>query len=550
MDTDTENTLTGLLEDAARSPFSPQLRLPRSGRTLSLHEVLVQAQHTAGDLYDQGVRRGDRVGMVLQNGPGFVRTLLGVMYAGAVPVPLALPVSFGGLDAYGAHLRRVTLDAGMRHLVIGPELARLASRLSAAVADAGATVVPLESLPGDRSRLSVPSDPDDLAFIQYTSGSTSAPKGVALTHRNIVAGLAAIRCASRLGGTDVLGVWLPLFHDMGLFSLLSGLVSCGTVVLWQPADFVRDPAVWLREFAAFGCGVCSMPNFAYDYLLGVADQFTGTGLDLSAWRLACNGAETVQPHTVLRFAERFAEFGFRESAICPVYGMAEATLAVSFSRVGQPPHITWVDREELAARGRAVAAVPGGAGSRALVSVGRAVPGVEIRVRADDALVPDGTVGEIEITGPPVTRGYHRGAGADRFTPDGWLRTGDLGFLQRGELCIVGRSKDVIIVRGSNYYAEDAEALARDLPDVYRNRCVAVPVELDGEERLAVVAETKLEDPARRTELVRAVQNALRSALGLPGAVVRLVPPHRLPRTSSGKVRRSVVRQAVEGGEM
>lgn len=541
-----DSTLTGLLERSARSSRPCELHLVKEGRTLPLDDLVAESQCFAAGLYDHGVRPGDRVGLILRNGAGFLHTLLGAVYAGAVPVPLALPSSFGDPGVHAAHVHRVALDCGMRHLVVGPEVLRPGERLTEVVADTGLRLLTEEALAGSDTRLAVPSAPDGIALIQYTSGSTSAPKGVVLTHRNVAAGLAAIRLGTRMTEADTMAVWLPLFHDMGLFSLLAGLTSCSRAVLWQPARFVREPVKWLTEFAEFGCTICPAPNFFYDGLLDVADRLAGTGLDLSSWRLAVNGAEPVQRRTVEEFTRRFAEFGLRDDAMFPVYGMAEATLAVTFSRVGGKPRVIWVDREELSVRGRAVPADEGTASARALVSVGRAVPGIRVRVAAEGAAdTPEGTVGEIEISGTPVTSGYYRHSEPGRFTADGWLRTGDLGFLLEGELYVAGRHKDMIIIRGANYYAEDAEDAVRDLPDVYRNRCVAVPLAQEDHEGMALVVETKLTEPERRADLVRAVRARLRSALGLENVRVQLTDPHTLPRTSSGKVQRRQVKAAL-----
>jgi acyl-CoA synthetase (AMP-forming)/AMP-acid ligase II len=465
------------------------------------------------------------------------------MYAGAVPVPLALPSALDGAGRYAAHLSAIAADSGMTHIVTGSELRRLGSRLAAS----GLSLLAPEEIASCHTSLCVPADPDAIALIQYTSGSTSAPKGVTLTHRNIAAGVHAIIQASKITADDTVGCWLPLFHDMGLFSVLSGLAASGEVVLWRPGGFVRDPAGWLTEFASLGGTLCPAPNFCYDYLLTVAERFAGTGLDLSRWRLAYNGAETVQARTVEEFIRTFASYGFRSETMFPVYGMAEATLAVTFPEAGRAPRITWVDRAALADARRAIAAEPASAQARALVGLGRPVPGIRLRISGGgDSVAPDRTVGEIQITGTAVTAGYYRRPPGEYFTADGWLRTGDTGFLDDGDLFVAGRIKDVIIIRGTNYYAEDAEAIVRDLPDVYRHRCAAVAGD---DETLTVVVETGLAEPEDRAKLAKLVKAELLAGLGVSNVDIRLVGPYRLPQTSSGKIKRRVVQATLAGGQ-
>jgi acyl-CoA synthetase (AMP-forming)/AMP-acid ligase II len=297
--------------------------------------------------------------------------------------------------------------------------------------------------------------------------------------------------------------------------------------------------------------VCAAPNFFFEHITQAADDLPDGSVDLSAWRLAYNGAEPVNACTIERFTRRFADAGLRAETMYPVYGMAEATLAVTFPGVGDPPRVLSVDRSELGLDGRAVPVEPGSNRSRLVVGVGRAVPGMRLRIVAPDGrTAPEGTVGEIQISGPSVTSGYHRYPLDASHTPDGWLRTGDLGFLDDEELFVVGRIKDVVIVHGINYYAEDAEALVRDAAGVFGKRCAAVSTTIeDGTEMLALVAETPIEEPAARDELARALRALLSAGLGLP-AVVHLVAPHTLPVTSSGKIRRLRVRDRLASGDL
>jgi fatty-acyl-CoA synthase len=542
-----DNLLDLLEARAARG--GPALGVTDTGEVFTLSELLAHSRRAAAGLHRRGVEPGAAVGLVVQNDASFLRTLLGVLYAGAVPVPLALPFAFGGLDEYSAHLRRIVADCDMRHLVIGHQMRRVQGRLERVLT--ATVLVDADDLAAGTAERAIPADPDSLALLQYTSGSTAAPKGVELTHRNVTAGLHAIRVASRLRRTDVLGAWLPMFHDMGLFSVLSALSAGGMVWLWQPGAFVRHPAQWLAEFAARGCTLCAAPNFFFDYLNRVADEILKQPIDLSRWRLAYNGAEPVNARTIEQFHRNFTGVGLRPETMYPVYGMAEATLAVTFPTVGETPKVLSVDRTELGRGGRVVKVDTGSDESRLVVGVGRAVPGVQVRIAAEGGGVAGtGVVGEIQICGAPVTAGYHRLPRDVSHTQDGWLRTGDLGFLLEGELYVVGRIKDVVIVHGTNYFAEDAEALVRDVAGVYRKRCAAVPaMSENGVETLALVAETQIEEPQGRAELAHALRVRLHRGLGLP-ALVHLVAPHALPQTSSGKIRRLRVRDRLASGEL
>jgi acyl-CoA synthetase (AMP-forming)/AMP-acid ligase II len=316
------------------------------------------------------------------------------------------------------------------------------------------------------------------------------------------------------------------------------------MTIWSPAAFVKDPAGWLRDFLDRGCTVSPSPNFGYETLVAAVGADEVATLDMSRWRVALNGAEPVRPTTVERFCAHFAPAGFAPTAMFPVYGMAEATLAVTFPPLGRATQTTWVDRERLAADGLAVTAAPGDLGARGLVALGRPVRGMRLRVVDDRGVaLPDNLVGEVEIRGESVTAGYlSRDPGTTGLVnSDGWLRTGDLGFLRDGELHVSGRRKEMIIVRGVNYYPEDAEAAAREVPGLHRQRVVAVAD--DGEhgehsENITIIAETAFESPADRDRLAADLRLAVVTALGLREVTVHLVTPDALPRTSSGKFQR------------
>ncbi|KNB50822.1 AMP-binding protein [Streptomyces caatingaensis] len=532
-------TLPQLME--SRGALS-SLTFVEENRRLSLAGLLAESRATAGGLVTLGAAPGDRIAFIMHNGSGFLRVLFGAQYAHAVPLSIALPFGYGGVDGYVEHVRGILDDAGARILVVDPELASVRRALEQALPHV--SVVPADTLHTAPDPGPVPAgagDPRRLAYIQYTSGSTSRPKGVPLTHANILAGLHALAVPSGTTDQDRWGLWVPLFHDMGMFCLLTALSAGADVVLWRPRSGIRRPLDWLRRFAAEGCTHTAAPNFFADALVAAAraEETAPEPADLSAWRVWCNGAEPVNARSLEEFQKTFGPWGFRPQSMCPVYGMAEATLTVTFPPPGREPVVRWADREALA-DGHFVAAGEG-PGARPLVGVGRPVPGIGVRIRADGRPAPEGRAGEIEICGPPVMGGYYRREPGEERSPDGWYRTGDMGVVVDGELFVFGRKKDMIIVRGVNYYAEDAETVVRDLPGVYRKRCAAVA----DEDRMALVVETALETEEERSALVRECHRRIRTRMGLDEVTVCLAPARFLPQTSSGKVQRGKLRSSL-----
>jgi len=444
------------------------------------------------------------------------------------------------IAGYGRQLARIAAVSGMRAVLVSPRLAPLAAQLAAALP--GVRPRPATCLGVAAAPLPAVTD-DAAAIVQFTSGSTALPKGVVLTHRNVLAGLAAIRAGIALGDGDAGGFWLPLFHDMGLFGVMSGIQAGIPMHVWSPVSFVKDPARWLREFLAAGATITAMPDFGYGMLTAAFSPDEAAALDMTRWRVAVNGSEPIAADTVTAFTERFAAAGFRPEAMFAVYGMAEATLAVTFPPLGRRPVFDWVDREALATVGRAVPAAPGAPCSRAVAGVGRAVAGLEVRVADPETGAPagDGAVGEVQLRGASVTAGYlgqPAGEAAASFA-GGWLRTGDLAYTRAGELFVTGRRKEMITVRGANFYPQDVELIARDVPGVFRGNCVAVagPAGGDGTAEIVLIAETD-RVAAGADELAVRLRQRVAAELGLTAVTVRLVPPRTIPRTSSGKVRR------------
>ena len=540
-------TVHDLLAAAAARCPDESVRFPSQRETVTYRELSARAWSLAGELAAEGVRPGDNVGILSPNAPEYFQSLFAVSAAGAAACPLPVPFGMRDLAGYGRQLARIAAVSGMRVVLVSSRLAPLAAQLAAA-------------LPGVRPRpatcLGVPAAPlpavtgADAAIVQFTSGSTALPKGVLLTHRNVLAGLAAIRAGIALGDGDAGGFWLPLFHDMGLFGVMSGIQAGIPMHVWSPVSFVKDPARWLREFLAAGATITAMPDFGYGMLTAAFSPDEAAALDMTRWRVAVNGSEPIAADTVTAFTERFAAAGFRPEAMFAVYGMAEATLAVTFPPLGRRPVFDWVDRDALATAGRAVPAALGAPCSRAVAGVGRPVVGLEVRVADLETGAPagDGAVGEVQLRGASVTAGYlGQPAGEDAASfAGGWLRTGDLAYTRAGELFVTGRRKEMITVRGANFYPQDVELIARDVPGVFRGNCVAVagPAGGDGTAEIVLIAETD-RVAAGADELAARLRQRVAAELGLTAVTVRLVPPRAIPRTSSGKVRRLASLDAV-----
>lgn len=538
-----------IAREAARGAFV-QYTVPEPGR-IPLERLLEDAEGTARAMAAALPSDGQlRIGLLMANGEPWLRVFLAATRLGAVAVPLAIPAGFRGLEAYNAHIARIAKDAQLDAVIFDDLVAAVIPGLQ--TGSSTTRFIHHAALTADaRHPVLAPTtaEPGRLAVLQYTSGSTSAPKGVMLTEGNILAGLRPISYDTDWDpDTDSVGVWIPLFHDMGLFGTLAGLVRGSSVCLWTPTEFVKRPLQWLKSFAASQASILPAPNFFFDYLTAAAADAPDAvaGLDLSSWRIAFNGSEHVRWQTIESFTERFGPHGFRPATMFPVYGLAEATLPVTFPRIGELPRKRDMDRAVLGA----------GSGSRTVTCVGRAVSGIELRIEVDpgaggSAVPGKALVGEVQVRGKAVTSGYlNLPASEQPFTADGWLKTGDLGFLDESGLYITGRAKDMIAVNGENYYAEDVEEIVRASPLLDRRHCAAVPwTDEGGRDAMLVLVETaRTGDDAEK--LAGALRDDINGQLGLAAVQVRALPPKSLPYTSSGKIRRRQVLADLEPGEM
>jgi 1-acyl-sn-glycerol-3-phosphate acyltransferase len=524
-----------------------------TAQRITYGELWSRAGAVAGGLRATGVEPGDSVALMLRTEPGFFGAFFGVLRAGAVPVPVYPPTRPSHLAEYAARQVKILDNAQARLLVTFPEVERVAGLLQPRVRSL-AGVTTLEQLPVATPPADPAVGPEARALIQYTSGSTGDPKGVQLTHANLLANIRALGRALDVRPDDVCVSWLPLYHDMGLIGLWLGALYHGVpAVILPPLSFLARPARWLRTISAHRATLSAAPNFAYDLCVKRVTDADLEGVDLGRWRLAMNGSEAVSPETIARFTRRFAPHGFRAEAMCPVYGLAESSVGLTLTPPGRGPGLDRVRRPTFERTRRAEPATAGEA-ALTFVSSGVALPGHEVRiVDAEGRSLPDRVEGRVHFRGPSVTSGYFRNPAATAAALHaGWMDSGDLGYRAGGELYVTGRSKDVIIKAGRNLYPQEVEELVGDVPGV-RKSCVAafgVGDPAIGTERLVVVAETRLRDPAARARLEAAVRERVVDALGLPADTVGLAEPGSVLKTSSGKIRRSATREAWRRGAL
>ena len=553
-------TVHGALWERAQStPDRPHVFMREEDGTevtLTYGRLLGEAAALAGGLKERGVGRGDTVALMLPTGSDFLRSFQGILIAGAVPVPIYPPVRLDRIEEYAARQAAILRDAGARLLITVTRAAPVARVLQAAVPSLRAVATAAELQEAGASWPAPEGAGSDPAFIQYTSGSTGHPKGVLLTHDNLLANIRAITAALEVRPDDVGASWLPLYHDMGLIGSWLFCMHAGLpIAIQSPLAFLSRPERWLWSIHARRATLSGAPNFAYELCARKIPDAALQGLDLSSWRCALNGAEPVSPDTLERFTRRFAPYGFRREALMPVYGLAESSVALCFPPPGRGPVVRRVAREPFAREGRAEAAAPGDPAPLRFVSVGQPVPGHEVRIVDDDgADVADAGVGRLIFRGPSMTSGYYRQAEATAavMLPGGWMDSGDLAFRAGGEVHIAGRRKDLIIKGGRNVVPQEIEEVVASVEGI-RKGCVAV-VGVDraelGTESLVVVAETRVTDPTERARIEAEVTGRVAAAVGLPPDVVSLVPPGSVPKTSSGKIRRAATRELYLSGAL
>ncbi len=555
---DATNLIDALLWNVRAHPQRTHVHLledETGPRRLSYAELLSKSQVFAAGLRAHGHEPGDAVAIMLPTGFDYLVSFVAIILAGGIPVPIYPPARIAQIEDHFRRQAGILTNARVTTLITFDQ-AKQVTRLLASLVESLKTVVTADELSGHGTLLNIsPVSPDTIAFLQYTSGSTGNPKGVVLTHGNLISSLEAMRQALAVSASDVFVSWLPLYHDMGLIGAWLGSVVYGfPLVLMSPLSFLRRPESWLKAIQDYGGTISGGPNFAFELCIRRIREEDIEGLDLSAWRLAFNGAEPVSPSTLAAFAERFKPYGFKPRALTPVYGLAEATLGVAFTPVNRGPRIDRIKRDVLARTGKAVPADAGDSEVAEYVSNGVPIPDFEVRI-VDDTGHETGEreEGALEFKGPATTSGYFRNPEPTKsLFHDEWLVSGDRGYIAEGEVYVTGRSKDVVIRGGRNIYPYELEEGIADIEGVRRG-CVAVfgaTEAKSGTERLVVIAETREDDAARKSVMREAIGSLTQDVLGMPADDIVLAPPRTVLKTSSGKIRRAAVRELYETGRL
>lgn len=552
---DAVDTLTGVLDwHAERHAEHGHLIIEGEGAGdhLSYGELAQGARQVARGLRRFGVSPGDRIAIMLPTGRDFFLAFFGSLYAGTVPVPVYPPAR---ATQIAEHLRRqagILRNAGAI-VLIADEVAKPLARLMRMQVPSVRSIQTIRELFEPGTGALPKATATETAVIQYTSGSTGDPKGVVLSHANLIANIRAMGAVIRPTADDVFVSWLPLYHDMGLIGAWLGSLHYGApLVVMSPLRFLVRPEAWLWAVHRHRGTLSAAPNFAFELCIRKIEDAAIEGLDLGSLRMVANGAEAVSPATIRRFSERFGRYGFRPEAMAPVYGLAENAVGLTFPPLGRAPVIDRVDRSRLSREGRAVPARPGTTGAAEFVGCGRALPGHQIRIVGATGELGERQEGRLQFCGPSATSGYFENRDKDRELFEGsWLNSGDLAYIAAGEVFITGRSKDIIIRAGQHIYPQEVEEAVGEVPGI-RKGCVAVIGAADprtGTEGLVVVAETREADAGKLEGLRAKAGEAAARLLQAPPEEILLVPPHAVPKTSSGKIRRAAARQLYERGE-
>jgi fatty-acyl-CoA synthase len=536
-----------LLANAERGSDAPRTTLALSpDEHIELrHDVFAQeALRAARILAEAGVRKGDRVVLCLPTSPEFITAFFGAVLLGAAPVAIALPGRFGGLSGFVTRYRNLEHYLQPRALITVPQVIEaLAGATGGGVAVLDGVALRTAVIQSGPAYVGVVPSSDALAFLQLTSGSTGDPMGVMISHRNVAANCEQLARTCDWGASDVQVAWLPLNHDMGLIGTLLTPIFLGTdSVLLPPDRFLRSPAEWLRTVSRYRGTLSAAPNFAFGYTAAKVTDHELDGVDLSSWRFVFCGSEPIHPQTLQHFVERFGKWGMRPDAVVPCYGLAEATLGVTVASPRAPVRYDAISRDALASLGKAVDMPADEPLAQQVVDCGPPVEGTEVRVVDDHGnAVPHGSLGRIQFRGPSMTGGYYQrpDATSAALDADGWWKTGDLGYLRDGGLRVVGRAKELIIIRGANYFPADFERATEAVAGVRAGGVVAVGMydESVGTEVLHLIVETE-EDGERLAQLRRAIVAAVTQCSGIAPAEVHLMPRRSILKTSSGKLRR------------
>lgn len=514
-----------------------------------------EARRIAAGLIARDVNVGDRVALMLPTAIEFFTSFFGVLYAGAVPVPVYPPLRLSQLEEHVNRQAGILRNAGARLLITTTRGQKLATLLQPQVPTITAVESPAALAAGPELRLPPTDDERATALLQYTSGSTGDPKGVVLSHANLLANIRAIGRAMDASSRDVFVSWLPLYHDMGLIGAwLATLYYGAPLYVMSPLTFLAHPESWLWAIHRYRATLSAAPNFAFETCRTKIDDADIEGLDLGSLRLVANGAEPVSANSIRRFTERFRAYGFRPEAMTPAYGLAENTVGLTMPPLGRGPRIDRVDRHTLGSTGVARPAAPADASPFEFVSCGKPIPDHEVRiVDAGGREVADRVVGRLEFRGPSATSGYFGNAAKTKELFDGdWLDSGDQAYRADGEIFITGRIKDLVIRAGRHIFPHEIEDAVAEIPGIVKNGVALIGTgdRASGTERVVIVAETTQEDSSSRDRLREQAQAAAVKVLGAPADEIVFVPPDTIPKTASGKIRRSTTRELYDAGAL
>ncbi len=527
----------------------------RELQSLTYQQLWQGAQKVAAGLQQQGLQSGDTVAIMLPTGRDYFFSFFGILLTGAVPVPIYPPVRRSQLEDHLQRHNGILNNCVASLLITMPEAKVVARLLKSQVLSLREVVTVGELTSSSASYIRPSIGSNDIAFLQYTSGSTGNPKGVVLTHANLLANIRAMGKAVEVTPDDVFISWLPLYHDMGLIGAwLGSLYFAMLLVVMSPLSFLSRPKSWLWAIHQYRGTLSASPNFGYEFCLLRLEDEAIEGLDLSSWRLALNGAEPVSPDSIEGFSYRFQALGFKPEAMMPVYGLAESSVGLAFPPLHRGPVIDRVKREDFSQTGLATPAEQLDKKALRFVACGHALSGHAIRiVDVNGKELPERQQGNLQFQGPSVTSGYYQNSKASKTLFDGdWLNSGDLAYVADGDIFITGRNKDVIIRAGRNVYPHEVEEAVGNIEGI-RKGCVVAFASQDqhySTERLVVLAETRETDSVIKQTLTNQISEISSDLIGLPPDEVILAPPHTVLKTSSGKVRRSACRELYEQNQL
>lgn len=541
-------TLVGvLLEFNEYNPNRPHAYVVQddgSEKIITYGDIYKHAKILAQGMQSLGLKPGETVAIMLPTSEDFFYAFFGVLFAGAIPVPIYPPFRPNLIEEYAMREAKILQNAEVRLLITFSEAENLSKLLKVFITSlTGVVTLDMLRNAATKQKAKISWQSTDIALIQYTSGSTGDPKGVVLTHRNLLSNIRAYGQAIQIKPSDAIVSWLPLYHDMGLIGAWLGSLYHGIpLTLMSPLQFLTRPERWLWAIHTHRATLSAGPNFAYDLCIKKIASEDLEGLDLSSWRLAFNGAEMIYPNTLREFSKRYEHYNFKTNAFFPVYGLAENSLALTFPTPNEPLKIDRIKRFNFEIEQKAIAA-QANKDFLEFISCGKPLPDHPVRIVDEyNQELPERHIGNIQFQGPSAMQGYyHNPVATQKVYHQGWWDTGDLGYFAEGELFITGRKKDVIIKSGRNLFPAEIEELVAEVHGI-RQGCVAaigVNNPKTGTEKFIIIAETRERNKSAQQSIAKDINRILNDAIGIPPDEIILTPPGRIPKTSSGKLRRS-----------